>query len=183
MLGAASRAFLTVLLVAVMAGTAVAFAVGVNFSPRKTVCINTGIPGYAPICVQTKPVNVSNVQLNGLGKILSRQGHIHLTFKNNNTVPVQVTVVLVIKDASGKIHRITTTFSVAPGHKFSLTRFLKGIKIRGAKLTLTITDSNGDKATITRTTGKFKTRGKQSQGNGNACKNRVVQGTLVTFCH
>jgi hypothetical protein len=47
---AATRAFLAVVLVVVMAGSGVAFAVGVNFTPRATVCTPSGIPGYGPVC-------------------------------------------------------------------------------------------------------------------------------------
>ena len=155
MLGAAARAFLAILLVGVMAGSAVAFAVGVNFSPHSQTCIPTGIPGYGPICITNKKYNLHHIRVKGFRKTPISNGRIHLAFKNGNSVPVQVKLVLTIKTKSGKIRRITKTFTLATGKTFDLNELLKGVHVRGAKLQLTVTDTTGDIATITKTIGSF----------------------------
>lgn len=173
MLKTATRGFLTILLVGVLAGSAVAFAVGGGFSSKKTVCIHP-IPGSSyQICVQTPPIALKPVQLAGLNLGKIKRGHLNLKFTNTNKVPVKVKVLLLIKTKPtkvrhrtksgkirtttkpGKIVRITRTFQLGPGEAFNVNRALNGLKVAAAKLTVTITDANGDHKTITRTVGKF----------------------------
>src|SRR5438105_780844 len=145
MRNSAVRAFLSVLLVGALAGSAVAFAVGVNFSPHKTICIHPVPNSSYQICVQVPPQNVRNVHIRiALGKLA--KGRVHLTFTNHNKVPVTIKLVVLLRTKSGNIRRITDTFTLAPGQTFTLDKHLKGIHIRGAKLELAITDTNGDKA-------------------------------------
>jgi hypothetical protein len=151
-LGSAIRAFLAVLLVGIMATTAVAFAVGVNFSPRKTVCVNTGIPGYGPICTNQPSYNLKHIHVKGFGQIRACQKHVDLTFQNRNKVASHVKLVLTIKTRSGKTVRITKSFTLGVGKKITVSNPLKGSKIASAKLRLTVTDANGDVAVITSST-------------------------------
>jgi hypothetical protein len=150
-----ARAFLTVCLVGVMVGSAVAFAVGGGFSPHKTICVHPIPNSSYQICVQTKPVDVKHVTLTGfnLGKI--KTGHLNFTFRNANKVQVKLVLALVVKTTANKIHRYSRTFVLAPGARFNFQRSLTNINVRAAKLTLTITDTVGDRAVITRTVGKF----------------------------
>lgn len=155
MVKSGARALLTILLVVTMAGTAVALAVGVNFSPHNTVCVHP-IPGSSyQICINVPPQNVRNVQVNGLNLGALKKGHLDLKLTNNNKVPVTINLLLVIKTKSGKIRRTTETVVLQPGKTFTLNKSLKGLKIRGGKLTLTVSDTSGDHTTITKTIGKF----------------------------
>jgi hypothetical protein len=166
MLNSATRAFLAIALVAVMAGSAVALAVGVNFSPHSSVCIHP-IPGSSyQICVEVPPQNVNNVAVGGvdLGKLA--QGNLHLTFTNHNKVPVKITVVLRIRTKTGAIRTSTVTITLAPGQAFTLDKVLKGTHIRGATLVLTVTDANGNKAVIKKTVGRFRIEGASAGPHG-----------------
>lgn len=138
-----------------MAASAVAFAVGVDFSPRSETCIPTGIPGYGPICFQNKKHNLHHIRVRGFFRSAIRHGRFHLRFKNYNAVAVRVKLVLTIKTRSGKIRRIRKTFTLDPGKTFTLNKHLRVIHLRGAKLQLTITDTTGDRATITKTVGSL----------------------------
>jgi hypothetical protein len=151
-----ARAFLTVLLVGVMAGSAVAFALGGGVTPHKTVCIHPIAGSSYQICVQTKPINLRggfHVAGVNLGKI--KKGHLKFGFRNTNTVPIQIKLALVIKTKAGTIKRFFKTFVIAPGKSFTFQRKLKKTNVRAARLTLTITDTLGDRTVITRTVGKF----------------------------
>jgi hypothetical protein len=178
MLKSGSRAFLTIFLVLVMAGTAVAFAVGVNFSPQKTVCVHPIQGSSYQICIRVPPVNVSRITVKGFGLQKLRHGHINLNFTNANSVPVKLKLLLVIRTKSVirtvirpksgkpksvvrtksvfKIQRYLKTVTVLPGRSFKFNRRLKkGVLIGAGKLSLTITDSSGNKAIINKHFGKF----------------------------
>jgi hypothetical protein len=175
-----ARAFLTIFLVVVMAGTAVAFAVGVNFSPQKTVCVHPIQGSSYQICLQVPPGNVSRINVKGFALQKLRHGHINLNFTNSNSVPVKLKLLLVIRTKSVikkksvirtksgktrsvirtksvfKIQRYVKTATVLPGRSFKFNRRLKkGILISAGKLSLTITDASGDKALIKKHFGKF----------------------------
>jgi hypothetical protein len=148
----AARGFLAVLLVAVMTGSAVAFALGVRFSPSVQVCTPTGIPGYGPICRNVPKHNLHHIHIKGFGQIRNCHGHVRLTLTNSNGIPSQVKLVLRIRTTSGKIVRITKTFTLGVGKKRTLNNPLKGYNVLGAQLKLTVTDANGDVATLTKST-------------------------------
>jgi hypothetical protein len=143
--GASARILLSALLVVVMAGTAVAFAVGVNFSPHAATCTT----GYGSTC-PAKKYNLEHIHVSGFGQLRSCQGHVRLTLTNNNQVPSDVKLVLLITTKSGKVHRITRTLTLGVGKEFTLNNALKDSNIKGAQLKLTVSDANGDLTTITK---------------------------------
>jgi hypothetical protein len=156
MLKSGARAFLTIFLVVAMAGTAVAFAVGVNFSPKKTVCVNPIAGSSYQICINVPTPNLgAGIKLTGLKLNKIKTGKLNFTFKNANTVPVKIKFVLVVKTKAHKTKRFNKTVVVPAGKNFAFKRNLKKTRVKAAKLTLTITDTQGDRAVIKKTLGRF----------------------------
>jgi hypothetical protein len=149
-LGAGARVVLGTLLAVVMAGSAAAFALGVNFSPHASSCTPSST-GYGPSCPPPKH-NLHHIHIKGFGQIRNCHGHVRLTLTNSNGIPSQVKLVLRIRTTSGKIVRITKTFTLGVGKKRTLNNPLKGYNVLGAQLKLTVTDANGDVATLTKST-------------------------------
>jgi len=158
-LGRFARTLLVVLMVAAMAGSAIAFALGVSFTPHSSSPCTVSYGSSCP--PPTKPArkfNLHHIKLNGLSKIRTRGGHVKLSIANRNKVRVTIKLVLLIENGSGKIRRVTKTFKLNAGKTFKLNVFVKPKSVRAVKLKLKVTDAYSDRATIARASGKFTTR-------------------------
>jgi hypothetical protein len=142
-----------VLLVAVMAGSALAFSLGVRFAPQSS-CGGNHVT-YGSNCPGKKHHHIRHIHVKGLGKLRHPHGHLRLSITNHNSVTVTIKLVLVVETPSGQIRRITRTFTLRPGKTFKLNRPTGLANISAAKLTLKVSDSSGDVVTISQHFGRI----------------------------
>jgi hypothetical protein len=146
------RTLTAILLVGATAGAAVAFSVGVRFAPR-TACTGSSL-SYGSGCPSK---SVHHVKVHGFHGLHHHHGLVHFRLTNRNQVKITVTLVMTLQTKHGKIHKITRTFTLKPGktYKIDLDLHFKYVVTAG-RLKLSISDANGDTATITKRFGKFK---------------------------
>ncbi len=161
MLGRLTRTFLAVLLAAVMAGTAVAFAVGVQFAPRAS-CPN---PGYGSVCPGKKHFPLKKIKVH----LVVSNGQLQFAFTNRTGTTVRIKLVVILRSHTGQIIRIVKSVKLKPGETFTfkLNRHKVHTVIRlnvpakfksvcAGRVTLSVTDATGDRASISRHVGNFR---------------------------
>ena len=161
MLGRFSRVLLAVLLVAVMAGAAVAFAVGVQFAPRAS-CPN---PGYGSVCPGKKHFHLKKITVH----LAVSNGKLHFAFTNHTGTTVRIKLVVVLRSKTGQTIRIVKSVKLKPGETFTfqlnrqkthtvihLNVPAKFKSVCAGRVSLSVTDANGDHASVSKQVGNFR---------------------------
>lgn len=144
------RTFAAILMAGAMGGAALAFSLGVRFTPSASCGSSLSYGSQCP------SKSVKNVRIKGFHR--KHHKHHHYTFKvtNHNGERVKITMTLVFQTASGKVHHVKKTFRLKAGKSFTLSLPQKAPVVHAARLKLFIQDSSGNTATIKRHFGHFK---------------------------
>jgi hypothetical protein len=161
MLGRFTRTFLVVLLAAVMAGAAVAFAMGVQFAPRAS-CPN---PGYGSNCPGKKHFHLKKISVH----LAVHNGQLNFSFTNHTGTTVKIKLVVLLRSHTGQIIRIVKSVKLKPGETFTfkLSRHkvhtvihlnvpAKFKSVCAGRVSLSVSDAAGDHASVSRQVGNFR---------------------------